>query len=161
MPRGQKLPPREGYVDELKKEGKVSYTSTEGKGNEREYKLEDDNAANTPWAEWPVDIELSFDKDVAAGSVTFYGKYQNYDNGTEVSQINADQITAGTVYRLLRDMRGEIVYDFDYEVMAGFVQDFIGGARYDGNGTSFRSTANTSPTTGSAELFRQSPRALS
>jgi alkyl hydroperoxide reductase subunit AhpC len=123
----------EGYVDELKKEGKVSYTSAEGKGNEREYKLEDDNAANTPWAEWPVDIELSFDKDVAAGSVTFYGKYQNYDNGTEVSQVNADQITAGTVYRLLRDLRGEIVYDFDYEVMAGFVQDFIGGARYDGN----------------------------
>ena len=81
-------------------------------------------AANSKYATWNADYVVSFDKAVAADTITLAGAYENYDNGNWV-ELPVPAIAAGVETRLLET--AGLGY-WDYTELCDWINTFKCGA---------------------------------
>ena len=83
-----------------------------------------------PFLGWHADFAVSFDKPIAAGSLTLAGQYDGWSSSW-VSYSAPNDVAADTVRRLLVDEGGASVDDWSYEHICTKVKVFNCGARMD------------------------------
>lgn len=91
----------------------------------------DSDVANSPYKEWHVDFEVSFDEAINTGDVTLAGSYGEWNSGSWVWFDNPMDLAAGETVRLLK-YASETYFNtqeaWTYEQIFTIVSEFCCGA---------------------------------